>query len=146
MAMKTNKHKLLDFRDSIEVAKCSDLILFSPQHFRVLKLMEPLGKAWIYKRWNKTLPNMDYPSDHVLISVDFELAVGNYNATTEVAKEVKADVQGKEKGKVKSAQGNLKDEEDCKQTEVELKVTPGGGQSSIAMSAMPTQGGFAPFR
>merc|ERR1719203_826853 len=42
------QRKKLDFSQSIEIAKCSDFILFSPQNFRVLQLLEPLKKEWIY--------------------------------------------------------------------------------------------------
>jgi len=68
------QRKKLDFSQSIEIAKCSDFILFSPQNFRVLQLLEPLKKEWIYSKWNRTLPNVDYPSDHIMIGVQFELA------------------------------------------------------------------------
>merc|ERR1712087_1014927 len=64
--------KKLNFNESIEISRCSDLVLFSPQHFRVLKLLEPIRKQWIYSKWNKTLPNLDYPSDHTMIGVEFE--------------------------------------------------------------------------
>lgn len=67
--------KRIDFNQSIEIVKCSDFILFSPQHFRVLKLLEPLEKDWIMRKWNKTLPCVDYPSDHTMIGVEFELAI-----------------------------------------------------------------------
>ena len=67
--------KKIDFMKSIEIAKCSDVILFSPQHFRVLKLLQPLRRDWILNKWNKTLPNIDYPSDHSMIGVEFELAI-----------------------------------------------------------------------
>jgi len=68
------QQKTIDFTKSVEMATCSDLILFSPQHFRVLKLQETVSKEWIYSKWNKTLPNADYPSDHTMIGVEFEMA------------------------------------------------------------------------
>jgi len=68
------QRKDLDFNQSVEIAKSSDFILFSPADFRVLQLLEPLNKNWIYSKWNKTLPNVDYPSDHTLMACTFELA------------------------------------------------------------------------
>lgn len=69
--------KSMDFENSVEMVRCSDLILFSPQHFRVLKIQENMTKEWVYSRWNKSLPNADYPSDHTMVGVEFELAWKN---------------------------------------------------------------------
>jgi len=66
-----------DFRCSIEMPRCSDLLLFSPQHFRVLALLENVKKEWVYGKWNRSLPNADYPSDHTLIAADLEMVWKN---------------------------------------------------------------------
>ena len=83
------------FADSVEVIRCSDLVLFSPQHFRVLKLQENVSKEWVYSKRVRTLPNADYPSDHTLIGVDFELAFKNKvkSAIERAAKKLLAEQQ-----------------------------------------------------
>merc|ERR1719384_2187203 len=112
------QRKKMDFSQSIEIAKCSDLILFSPQDFRVLQLLEPLKKDWIYSKWNRTLPNVDYPSDHTMIGVQFELA---YSVHSE----------------------QLKNNPNNRSLSGTPTPTPShrgqiGGSSSISMSTLPT--------
>ncbi|ETO16266.1 Chromodomain helicase-DNA-binding protein [Reticulomyxa filosa] len=61
----------------------SDLILFTPQNFRVINLLEPLSREWVEHQETKSLPCRNYPSDHYLIGCDLELAIGHTaNPTT----------------------------------------------------------------
>jgi len=62
---------------SQQLTLASDLILFTPQNFRVINLLEPLSREWVEQQETKTLPCRNYPSDHYLIGCDLELAIGH---------------------------------------------------------------------
>ena len=71
----TNKNKKDAIKSNGKVIKqCSDLILFTPQNFRVVHLLDIPDENWILRHWNKSLPNQNYPSVHFAIGALIELA------------------------------------------------------------------------
>lgn len=77
MPLRLEDYQKLNFGESVEIIRCTDLVLFSPQDFRVLKLQQAMAKEWVYTSCNRSLPNADYPSDHTMIGVEFEMAYKN---------------------------------------------------------------------
>merc|ERR1712087_915294 len=132
------QRKKLDFSQSIEICKCSDFILFSPRNFRVLQLLEPLKKDWIYSKWNKTLPNVDYPSDHIMIGVQFELADAiGLNATLPKKKaNTPSTVQQTPPAFSNQSVSNTQSPSPRRGTVANMNLS--GNGSSISMSTLPT--------
>jgi mRNA deadenylase 3'-5' endonuclease subunit Ccr4 len=61
-------------RSSNPYARTKNFILFTPQNFRVINLLDVHSRSWINEQETQSLPCANYPSDHILIGCDFEIA------------------------------------------------------------------------
>lgn len=54
--------------------RTKNFIMFTPQNFRVINLLDAHSREWIQSQETAALPCANYPSDHILVGCDFEVA------------------------------------------------------------------------